>query len=232
MNIKILQLLDGAKKATGLTVIIDVFRAFSVEAYLFNGGAEKIIPVADLDVAYKYKKDFPSALLVGERDGKICEGFDYGNCPSDIKNINIKNKTVIHTTSAGTQGLFGADKAEVVLGAGLVNAAATAEYIKQSGYTNISLVCMGLAAIKLTEEDTLCANYIKSILENDPIDLEEEIENLKYTSGAKFFDKTQNDVFPREDFYLCTDVDCFDFAIKLIKSDNGLSYMQKEKISW
>ena len=40
MNIKILHLLTGAKEATGLTVIIDVFRAFSLEAYLFSQGAE------------------------------------------------------------------------------------------------------------------------------------------------------------------------------------------------
>ena len=32
MEINILQLLEGAKQAKGLTVIIDVFRAFSVEA--------------------------------------------------------------------------------------------------------------------------------------------------------------------------------------------------------
>ena len=32
MNIKILQLIEGAKQATGLTVIIDVFRAFTVAA--------------------------------------------------------------------------------------------------------------------------------------------------------------------------------------------------------
>lgn len=227
MNIKILQLLSGAKEATGITVIIDVFRAFSVESYLFSKGAEKIIPVADLDLAYKLKKDFPDAILVGERDGKKCEGFDFGNSPSELKDANLKGRTVIHTTSAGTQGLFGAKNADIILGAGLVNARATAEYIKRSGYNNVCLVCMGLAAIEPTEEDTLCANYIKSILENDPIDLEEEIENLKYTSGAKFFNKAQNDVFPEEDFYLCTMVDRFDFAIELTK-ENGLSYMKKK----
>lgn len=35
MNIKILHLVEGAKQSTGLTVVIDVFRAFSMEAYLF-----------------------------------------------------------------------------------------------------------------------------------------------------------------------------------------------------
>lgn len=229
MNIEILQLLEGAKNATGITVIIDVFRAFSVEAYLFDGGAEKIIPVADLELAYNYKKALPTALLVGERGGAKCEGFDFGNSPSDIIGTDLSGKTIIHTTSAGTQGLYGAKNAKVILGAGLVNAKATAEYIKKSGFTDVSLVCMGLAAVSPTDEDTLCAEYIKSLLENKPFELEEKIENLKYTSGAKFFDENQKDVFPTNDFYLCTKVDRFDFAMRLTKTEQGLLYMKKEK---
>ena len=57
MNIKLLSLLEGAKQAAGLTVIIDVFRAFSAACYVFNNGANKIIPVGDLDLAYKLKEE-------------------------------------------------------------------------------------------------------------------------------------------------------------------------------
>ena len=56
MNIKILHMLEGAKQATGIAVIIDVFRAFTVESYLMNNGADKIIPVGDMKIAYDYKK--------------------------------------------------------------------------------------------------------------------------------------------------------------------------------
>ena len=79
---------------------------------------------------------------------------------------------------------------------------------------------MGLEALSQTEEDNLCALYIKSIIQGTDIDFQTEIENLKYTSGAKFFDKAQNDVFPEEDFYLCTQVDKFEFVIKM--SENGI----------
>ena len=49
MNIKIV---NNAEIATGLAVIIDVFRAFTVEPYLISNGAKKIIPVADVQIAY------------------------------------------------------------------------------------------------------------------------------------------------------------------------------------
>lgn len=227
MNIQILQLIDGAKKAKGVTVIIDVFRAFTVEAYIMNAGAEKIIPVGDLDFAYNYKKQNPEVLLIGERGGKICEGFDYGNSPSQIMNTNFLGKTVIHTTSAGTQGIANAKNADIILTGSLTNAKAVAEYIKSLNPEYVSLVCMGLEAKSETQEDTLCANYIKSILEGKQMDLSEGIEELKITSGAKFFDKNQNDVFPQEDFYLSTKVDIFNFVLRIKKDTNGLNVIEK-----
>lgn len=220
MEINILHLIEGAKKARGITVIIDVFRAFSVEAYFFSEGAEKIIPVGDADLAYKLKEEHPEYILAGERHGKILPGFDVGNSPSELIKLDSKGKTVVHTTSAGTQGIANADGADEILGASLVNARATAEYIKNSGYETVSLVCMGLEAKSETEEDTLCARYIKSILEGESLDMPAEIEDLKRTSGAKFFDKTQNDVFPEADFGMCTELDKFDFVMKLNK--NGI----------
>ena len=226
MNIKIFQSIEGAKKATGLTVIIDVFRAFSMEAYGFSMGAQKIIPVGDSAVAYRLKEENPQMILAGERNGKMLPGFDLGNSPSGLSTVDVCGKTIIHTTSAGTQGVANAQNATEILGGSLVNAKATAEYIRKSGATDISLVCMGYAGEYPTDEDTLCAEYIKSLLLGKEIDLSEGIERLKTTDGAKFFDKSQNDVFPENDFYMCTKVDCFDFAIRLCKGEK-LGYMEK-----
>lgn len=227
MNIKILQLIEGAKKATGITVIIDVFRAFSMESYMFSQGVNKIIPVGDCDIAYKLKEENPDMLLAGERHGKILPGFDVGNSPWELSKMDVSGKTVVHTTSAGTQGIANATGASEILCASLVNAKATANYIKNSNPSEVSLVCMGLEAKEPTDEDTLCAEYIKSLLWGKSPDIEKEIENLKYTSGAKFFDKAQNDVFPEMDFHMCTRLDKFDFVLKLQKDNNGIGYIEK-----
>ena len=227
MNIQILQLIDGAKAARGLTVIIDVFRAFSVEAYLFAQGADKIIPVGDVALAYRLKQENPQFVLAGERQGKILQNFDMGNSPSQNLSFDVNGKTVVHTTSAGTQGIANAIYADEILGGSLVNAWATAEYIRKSGAQDVSLVCMGLGALSPTDEDTLCANYIKSLLLGNSMQIEKEIEQLKCTSGAKFFDPKQNDVFPTKDFAMCTDVNRFDFVLKLEKLQNGIPYMTR-----
>ena len=225
-------MIDGAKEAVGLTVIIDVFRAFSVEAYFFAKGAKAVIPVGDVELAYKLKEQNPEMILAGERHGKILPGFDTGNSLSQLMAIDADGKTVIHTTSAGTQGIANAVHANEILGCGLVNAGATADYIRRSGTKEVSLVCIGLEAITQTEEDNLCAYYIKSLLENTAIDMKSEIEKLKMTSGAKFFDKEQNKVFPKQDFYMCTELDKFDFVLKLKKGDNGMNYMKKMRMEY
>ncbi|MBL7972076.1 MAG: 2-phosphosulfolactate phosphatase, partial [Prolixibacteraceae bacterium] len=105
MKIEILQLLEGAKKSQGLTVIIDVFRAFSTACYAFDAGIQRIYPVGDLAEAYRLKEQNPGYLLVGERNEKKPEGFDFGNSPSQLLNTNLNGKTMVHTTSSGTQGI-------------------------------------------------------------------------------------------------------------------------------
>ena len=153
-------------------------------------------------------------MLAGERHGKILPGFDIGNSPSQIKGMDFTGKTVIHTTSAGTQGIANATHSSEILCAGLVTARATAEYLKKRNPSKVSLVCMGLEALEETEEDTLCAEYIRDLLLGRERDISFEIEDLKRTSGAKFFDERQAEVFPEEDFYLSTSLDKFDFVLK------------------
>lgn len=220
MNIKILHMIEGAKQATGCAVIIDVFRAFTVEAFLMKNGAEKVIPVGDKQVAYDMKEQNKNIVLVGERKGVILPGFDFGNSPSQIENVDFSHKTVVHTTSAGTQGIANAKNADEILTGSLINAGAIAKYIKSKNFEDVSLVCMGLDAVKETEEDNLCARYIKDLLEgNDTSYLDAEIESLKQTSGAKFFKQELQEIFPEPDFHLSTQVSKFDFVLKIKKGE-------------
>ena len=223
MNIKILQLIEGARQATGLAVIM----AFTVEAYLVNNGVQKLIPVGDKQIAYDYKEKNKDCILIGERRGIMLDGFDYGNSPSQIEKINFTGKTVVHTTSSGTQGIANAQNANEILTGSLVNAKAIAEYIKMQNPEDVSLVCMGNGGKSEAREDTLCAEYIKSLLEGKNPNLDKEIEDLKNIAGKRFFDPNLQEIFPKRDFYLSTELNKFNFTLKVEKDNTGMNYIKK-----
>ena len=228
MKINILHLIDGAKAARGSTVIIDVFRAFSVEAYLLGAGAERVIPVGSIEAALKLKEKYPDALLCGERGGAKIDGFDYGNSPSELKGAAVCGRVVIHTTSAGTQGVENAKGATEIIGGSLVCAKAIADYLLAKRPDEVSLVAMGLSGERDTDEDILCAEYIKSRLLGAPLaDMESRVERLKETDGKKFFAPENAGIFPREDFTMCTRLNAFPFIVRLHTDADGTPYMQK-----
>ena len=82
-----------------------------------------------------------------------------------------------------------------------------------------------------TEEDTLCAQYMRHLsLGEDVKDIQKQANALRYSEGKKFFDPLQQDVFPKEDFALCTDVDHFDFAIHA-EMHGRIAYNRKEYLN-
>jgi len=227
MKINILHMIEGAKQARGIAVIIDVFRAMSVEAYLARNHAEKIIPTADIQYAFDYREKHLDTILCGERGGVIIDGFDIGNSPSDIENRDFSGKVVVHTTSAGTQGIANAVNADEIIGGSLVNASAVAEYIKRKNPKEVSIVCMGVMAKRQTEEDNLAAEYIKSLLLDEPLsDMDDRISHLREVGGAHFFKPEMQSVFPEKDFELCTRVDSIPFVLRY-KNDGEESCMER-----
>ena len=221
-QIDILHLIEGAKQARGLTVIIDVFRAFSLECYLYDMGVKEIRPVGTIEEAFRRREDLTDAVLVGERHGKKCEGFDYGNSPSSIQVESVRDKIIIHTTSAGTQGIVNANGASEIITGSLVNAKAVAEYIMRQQPQTVSLVCMGNGGIRPAAEDELCAEYIKSILEGHELqDFEQRVAKLRYHGGEHFFDENRQDIYPQEDFWMCTEYNRFSFVIRVDKDEKG-----------
>jgi len=226
MEIEILQLLEGAKRAVGLTVIIDVFRAFSTACYAFANGVERIYPVGDLKKAYQLKLLNPDYILVGERNEQKPEGFDFGNSPSQLLEANLAGKTMVHTTSSGTQGIVHAIHADEILTGSFVNAGAIIEYIRMQKPEKVSLVCMGYSCQFPTDEDTLLAIYIKNELEGVANDFPAMMEQLRIGDGARFFAPEKQEWAPVADFDLCLSLNRFNFVLK-VESENNLNYLKK-----
>lgn len=213
-DIVVTDFVAGAQAARGLVVVIDVFRAFSVAAHAFANGVRKIIPVADIEVARALKAQDPQALLIGERYAKPLPGFDCGNSPTQLQRLDLQDRTLIHTTHSGTQGLTRAKLADEVITGALVNAGAIVRYIRSRAPRLVTIVRMGHEARENCDEDDLCAELLVRRLRGDS-DVAGVRERLrKAASAAKFFDPAC-DWAPQRDFELCTEVDAFDFVLRL-----------------
>lgn len=188
MRIQILELIEGAKRAEGLTVIIDVFRAFTTECYCFDAGAVKSYPIGSMEDAFALKHAHPDWVLLGERGGAKVAGCDLGNSPWDASNYDFRGKTMIHSTSAGTQGIVNAAKAnatDIVTGS-LVNARAVCRYILAKKPETVSLVAMGKAGLSSVPEDLLAARYMRWMLEQEePLTELEQWKQLKKLKPAE-----------------------------------------------
>ena len=217
MQIEILQIISGAKKAKGLTVIIDVFRAFSTACYVMAAGAVKIIPVEHVEEAFKLKGITKGAILMGERQERKVEGFDFGNSPSHILGQDFTGRTVIMTTSSGTRGIANAKLADEIITGSFVNASAVISYIQEKNPAELSLVCMGYEGHTPTQEDTFFAEYVRDSLLGKKVDFEQMKQTLRTGDGARLLDPANHDWSPATDFDLCLDLDRFDFVLSIEK---------------
>jgi len=219
MQIEILQLTEGARRAKGTTVVIDVFRAFSTVCYLIEAGALRIIPVELVEQAIELKNQMPESILLGERGEKKVEGFDFGNSPTHICANDFSGKTIVMTTSSGTKGLMNALDADDILTGSFVNAGAIISYILHKNPANVSLVCMGYEGKRPTQEDTFLAEYIRDKLLGIPTDFLGMKEILRTGDGARLLDPSNQEWSPSSDFEYCLDIDRFNFVLRLVDED-------------
>lgn len=225
-KIEILDFEAGARAARGVAVVIDVFRAFTVACYAFANGAERIIPVADIEEARRIKRAHPGYVTLGERHARKLEGFDFGNSPTHIEHEDFTGRTLVHTTHAGTQGLVNATQAEIVITGSLVNAAAICRYIAHLAPEEVSLVRMGQDARERCDEDDLCAELLAMRLCGERFDTGSIRQRLRDAPSARKFFDPEVTWAPERDFELCTDADRFDFVLRLFPASTGPAQLQ------
>ncbi len=139
-----------------IVVVIDVLRATSAICAAFANGVSKIIPVASLDEAKAYQAQ---GYLVGaEREGKIVEGFSFGNSPYTYIDQDYSGKTIVLTTTNGTKAITVASEAPQVAIGSLVNLDALSNWLCEQNQS-VLLLASGWKD-KFNLEDTICAGAI------------------------------------------------------------------------
>jgi 2-phosphosulfolactate phosphatase len=215
MNVRVARYLEGAHGATGHTVIVDVFRAFTTAAFCIAAGAREIVLVSDHDQALAMKRDDPALFLTGEIGGRPIAGFDAGNSPSAIDGLDLGGRRVVQRSSSGTQGVVAATRAEEILLGSFVTAAATSRYLRDNAAA-VTLVAMGDGGSEANAEDPACVDYLSSLLLGLPFDTRAAIAALPQWRNERW-----PDWFPRRDAELACEVDRFDFALPVTR-EGGL----------
>jgi len=210
--------LETCHTATGLVIVIDVIRAFTNAAFAFSQGAERILPVSGVDEALALKRQLPNALACGEVGGLPPEGFDFGNSPTQTQQLDLRGKTIVQRTGAGTQGVTRSVQAETMLAASFVVTGATVRYVQKLAPEAVSFVITGQVGGD-GDEDLACAEYLESLLRGQSPDVESYLERVRNSHDAQFHFTPNQTLFPVSDIIHCTSVDKFDFAMPIVKED-------------
>ena len=155
---------DPEALAGGTAVVIDVLRAATTIIYALQAGAKAVIPCGEIDEARRIAAGFSpnEKILGGERGGLPIEGFDLGNSPEEYTPERVRGKTVVFTTTNGTQALLHAQRAKQILLGAFVNATAVVQHL--FGQEEVHLLCAGTDG-QPTDEDIMLAGMLAEKLQ-------------------------------------------------------------------
>ena len=156
------QLVPGAvfkEETDSVYVIIDVLRATSTIVTAFMNGCVSVVPVAEVEDAFRMARGpLDGALVGGERGGVAVEGFDLGNSPRDYTSTRVCGKTIVITTTNGSRAFQSIPAGRVGIVASFLNMGAVARHCLRRNKDIMFIPSGRKGAFSL--EDTVCAGGI------------------------------------------------------------------------
>lgn len=213
----------------GPVVAIDVIRAFTTCAYAFASGARAIYLVASVAEALAFKARHPGALAMGEDGGLKPDGFDFSNSPVAVAETDLRGRTLVQRTSAGTRGALAARSASRVWCASLVCASATARAVMATELGAPGYVITGRFEDRpdCGEDDLAVARFIEQARRGLALDSEAVArEVLQSDEARRTLALGAADAHPSDIAY-ATRVDAFDFAMELCRDSTGSRLVQR-----
>ena len=211
--------LETCYTANGLVIVIDVLRAFSNAAFAFSRGAQKIILASTVEEALGIKSRIPNAKVMGEVGGLPPKGFDFGNSPTQIREVDLMGLTLIQRTGAGTQGAVRCVNADIMLAASFVVADATVKDVLNVSPPEITFVITGGDN---NEEDLSCAEYMEALFNNQKPDTRPFIKRVYDSRDAIQHLNPNQPEFPESDLDYCTQISQFNFSMPITRKNGQL----------
>lgn len=139
-------------------VVVDVLRATTTMATLFERGLERLLAVDDIEVA-RARASEGKRVLLGEVGGLTPEGFDYGNSPLEVERESFAGREAVHFTTNGTRALCALAGRGAVFAGAIANCGAIAEAVR--GFDHVVITCAGQAAgQRFGQDDFFAAGVI------------------------------------------------------------------------
>src|SRR5262249_44049179 len=141
-------------------IVVDVLRATTTLVAACAAGCTRVVPVADRDAAVAAAAQYPRAevLLAGEPGGARIPGVELGSSPTECVPERVAGRTLVFTTTNGTEAMLHARRAPVAATAALVNVAGAARWALEQG-RDLTVLCAGeRRAFSL--EDAVCAGLV------------------------------------------------------------------------
>ncbi len=146
-------------------IVVDVIRASTTLVTLFERGMETVYVAAEVDEARHLARQ-QHTLLMGERGGVALPGFDYGNSPVAVADMNFRGQQAVLTTSNGTAALQRVAGAQAVLVGALRNATVCCEaalVLAEQHETDIGIACAGKGR-RFVLDDAVCVGVLVETL--------------------------------------------------------------------
>jgi len=149
-------------------LVVDILRATTTIVTALGNGAKAVIPAetaADaIQLANNLERD--DLILAGEQGAERIEGFQCGNSPLEMSAETVKDKTLVMTTTNGTQALLAAESGEPVLVGSVINfsAAARAAQAAFEAAGELIILCGGREQRFALEDAYVAGRFAREIL--------------------------------------------------------------------
>jgi 2-phosphosulfolactate phosphatase len=154
--------------AAHVAVVVDVMRATSTIAQALAAGFHRVLCCREIEQARGLRAELgDEAVLGGERNAVVIEGFELGASPRDY--LEPRAETAIMTTTNGTRAILtAASNSELVVLGSLLNLDAVAAAGRAPG-KDVTIVCAGFQGA-FAIDDAYCAGRIAELLDGEPTD--------------------------------------------------------------
>ena len=149
-------------------VVIDAIRATTTIVAALAAGCREVIPYrTDAEVkAEAGRRPAGTVVTAGERLGVRIEGLDHNNSPSVMTPAAVGGRTLLLTTTNGTQAILDAMPAETVIVAAMLNRRAVARRCAAIGRRVVFISAGTVGTVSC--EDTLVAGAVIAALSEEP----------------------------------------------------------------